>query len=134
MRVVMIAATEAGILVCTSAHDGFLIIAPTERLEADIARMTLIMQAASEALFGIPMFVDCDEHDRAVWPNRLVLGGELHPTWKLVQRELHRVKQQAAGKRREAADTSGMEPAQGTARPGGARGAAKHRYRPGLTG
>jgi hypothetical protein len=96
MRVVMIAATEAGILVCASAHDGFLITAPVERLEADIECMTLIMQAASEALFGIPMFVDCDKHARAVWPNRLVLGGELHPTWKLVQRELRRVKQRAA--------------------------------------
>ena len=96
MRVVMIAATEAGILVCTSAHDGFLIAAPAERLEADIKRMTLIMQASSEALFGMPMFVDCDENARAVWPDRLMLGGKLHPTWRLVQRELRRVKRQTA--------------------------------------
>ena len=96
MRVVMIAGTEAGIMVCCSAHDGFLILSPVERLEADIERMKLIMQAVSEAMFGVPMFVDCDEHARAVWPNRLVLGGKLHPTWELVQRELQRIKQRKA--------------------------------------
>lgn len=95
MRAVMIIATEAGIWICLSAHDGFLILSPVERLEQDIERMTLIMQAVSEALFGIPMFVDCDEHARAVWPNRLVLGGKLPATWELVQRELQRIKQAA---------------------------------------
>jgi hypothetical protein len=75
-----------------SAHDGFLILSPEDRLEADIATMTMIMQVASEVMFGIPMFVDCDEHARAVWPNRLVLGGELPETWLLVQRELARIK------------------------------------------
>lgn len=96
MRVVMIIATEAGILVCLSAHDGFLIMAPIDRLEADIERMTLIMQAVSEEMFGIPMFVDCDKHARAVWPHQLVLGGKLPATWQLIQRELRRIKQRKA--------------------------------------
>jgi hypothetical protein len=98
MHAVMIAATEAGILVCTGAHDGFLIMAPIEHLERDIARMTAIMVAASEALFGYPMFIDCDENARAVWPDRLMLGGKLSDTWRLVQQELHRLKQQAREK------------------------------------
>lgn len=98
MRVVMIAATEASIMICASAHDGFLIMAPIEYLERDIARMKAIMVAASEALFGYPMFIDCDENARAVWPDRLMLGGKLSDTWRLAQQELHRLKQQAREK------------------------------------
>ena len=96
-RVVMIAGTEAGILICTSAHDGFLIMAPVERLEQDIATMTLIMKAASAAMFGTAMFVDCDQHARCIWPNRFTPDGKLPVTWELVQRELQRVKQQQRG-------------------------------------
>jgi hypothetical protein len=48
MRLAAIAGTEAGIDICTPVHDAFLIRAPLERLDDDIERMRLIMEAAGE--------------------------------------------------------------------------------------
>jgi hypothetical protein len=106
MRIVMIAGTEAGVLICLSAHDGFLIIAPEDRIDHDTEIMRQIMIAASEVLFGYPMLVDCGEDGRAVWPHRLVIGGELPATWKLINRELRKVKARMA---KEAARSSRPE-------------------------
>jgi DNA polymerase I-like protein with 3'-5' exonuclease and polymerase domains len=86
MRAVAIAATEAGIEVCAAVHDGFLIAAPCERLTEDINRMSLIMRAAGEAMFGVPMLVELEQEVR--WPNRFDPGDEHRPVWELVQREL----------------------------------------------
>ncbi|KIF65879.1 hypothetical protein HY68_38940 [Streptomyces sp. AcH 505] len=52
MRLAAIAATEAGIEVCAPVHDAFLIAAPLERLDEDIARMSEIMTVAGEKVTG----------------------------------------------------------------------------------
>ena len=50
MRIAAIAATEAGIEVCAPVHDAFLIMAPLERLEDDVAAMRCHMGDASKAV------------------------------------------------------------------------------------
>jgi DNA polymerase I len=52
MRIAAIAATEAGIEVCAPVHDAFLIAAPLERLEADVAAMRDMMTKAGIAVTG----------------------------------------------------------------------------------
>jgi DNA polymerase I-like protein with 3'-5' exonuclease and polymerase domains len=52
MRIAAIAATEAGIEVCAPVHDAFLIAAPLERLEADVAAMRDMMTKAGRAVTG----------------------------------------------------------------------------------
>jgi DNA polymerase I len=52
MRIAAIAATEAGIQVCAPVHDAFLIAAPLERLEADVAAMRDMMTKAGIAVTG----------------------------------------------------------------------------------
>jgi hypothetical protein len=47
MRLAAISATEGGIEVCAVVHDAFLICAPLDRLEEDIARMRAAMARAS---------------------------------------------------------------------------------------
>jgi hypothetical protein len=48
MRIAAIAATEAGIEVCAPVHDAFLIRAPLDRLDEDVAHMRELMARASE--------------------------------------------------------------------------------------
>ena len=78
MRLVCIAATEAGIEVAAPVHDGFLIVAPLDRLRADIERMKAIMVRASEIVTGgLAIHVEVetvrfpdrymDERGRAMW-------------------------------------------------------------------
>jgi DNA polymerase I len=52
MRLVCIAATEAGIELAAPVHDGFLIIAPLDRLDSEIERMRAIMVQASKIVTG----------------------------------------------------------------------------------
>ena len=52
MRIAAIAATEAGIEVCAPVHDAFLIAAPLDRLDDDIAKMRDIMSKAGRAVTG----------------------------------------------------------------------------------
>jgi DNA polymerase I len=52
MRIAAIAATEAGIQVCAPVHDAFLIAAPLDRLETDIAAMRDMMTKAGRAVTG----------------------------------------------------------------------------------
>jgi DNA polymerase I-like protein with 3'-5' exonuclease and polymerase domains len=58
MRAAAIAATEADISICAPVHDAFLIMAPLDRLDADIAAMRAIMSAAGTAIIGIPVRTD----------------------------------------------------------------------------
>ena len=78
MRLVCIAATEAGIELAAPVHDGFLIVAPLDRLHGEIERMKAIMVRASEIVTGgLPINVEVetvsfpdrymDERGRAMW-------------------------------------------------------------------
>ena len=78
MRLVCIAATEAGIELAAPVHDGFLIVAPLDRLETEIERMKAIMLRASKVITGgLPIQVEVepvrfpdrymDERGRAMW-------------------------------------------------------------------
>ena len=83
MRIAAIAATEAGIEVCAPIHDAFLITAPLDRLDRDVANMCAIMTAAGRAVTGgldvrtearITRWPDryMPERGRAMW--ELVIG------------------------------------------------------------
>jgi DNA polymerase-1 len=52
MRLAACLATERGIEVCAPVHDAFLICAPLDRLEADVAAMRACMLEASRAVLG----------------------------------------------------------------------------------
>ena len=52
MRLAAIAATEAGIEVCCPVHDAFVMSAPTNRIEDDVAAMREIMSKAGRAVTG----------------------------------------------------------------------------------
>jgi hypothetical protein len=52
LRIAAIGATEAGIDVAAPVHDAFLIVAPLERLEDDVAAMREIMRKAGLAVTG----------------------------------------------------------------------------------
>jgi DNA polymerase-1 len=52
MRLAACFASERGIEVCAPVHDAFLICAPLERLEADVATMRAAMAEASRAVLG----------------------------------------------------------------------------------
>jgi DNA polymerase I-like protein with 3'-5' exonuclease and polymerase domains len=59
MRVVCIAATEAGIEVAAPVHDAFLIVSPLDRLDQDVAHTREIMIRASKVVTGgLPIRVD----------------------------------------------------------------------------
>jgi DNA polymerase I-like protein with 3'-5' exonuclease and polymerase domains len=68
MRIVCIAATEALVELVMPVHDGFLILAPLDRLEHDIARIDSIMKRSSEVVTrGLTMKVDTK---RVLYPDR----------------------------------------------------------------
>ena len=52
MRIAAIAATESGIQVCAPVHDAFLIAAPLQRLDEDVAKMRDMMSKAGWAVTG----------------------------------------------------------------------------------
>ena len=52
MRIAAIATTEAGLEVCAPVHDAFLIAAPHERLDGDVATMRALMSRAGRAVTG----------------------------------------------------------------------------------
>ena len=52
MRIAAIAATEAGIEVCAPIHDAFLIAAPLDRLDEDVAHMRALMTKAGNVVTG----------------------------------------------------------------------------------
>jgi hypothetical protein len=83
MRIAAIAATEANIEVAAPIHDAFLIAAPLDRLDADVATMQGMMEKAGEYVAGIPIRTDAkvvrwpdrymDERGQAMWDRVLVL-------------------------------------------------------------
>jgi len=70
MRIAAIAATEEGIEVCAPIHDAFLIAAPLDCLDEDIAKMREFMTKAGEAVTGgLKIRTDVEV---VKWPNRYV--------------------------------------------------------------
>jgi hypothetical protein len=78
MRLAAIAATEAGIEVCAPVHDAFLIAAPPNRLDDDVAHMRELMtQAGMVVTGGIKIRTDAkitrypdrymDENGKEMW-------------------------------------------------------------------
>jgi DNA polymerase I len=87
MRIAAIAATEAGIQVCAPVHDAFLIAAPLDRLDADVAKMRDVMSKAGRAVTGgldirtdaeVVRFPDryMDERGKAMWEKVVGLLGK----------------------------------------------------------
>ena len=59
MRIAACLATERGVEVCAPVHDAFLICAPIDRIEDDIAKMRAAMVEASRAVLnGFELRVD----------------------------------------------------------------------------
>jgi hypothetical protein len=52
LRLACCLGTENGIEICAPVHDAVLIMAPRERIQADIARMQRYMEQASEVVLG----------------------------------------------------------------------------------
>jgi DNA polymerase I len=52
LRLACIYMSEAGLLVCCPVHDAVLIMAPIERIEADVALAESLMQKASALVLG----------------------------------------------------------------------------------
>jgi DNA polymerase-1 len=92
MRLAAIAATEAGIEVCAPVHDAFLIAAPIEKINEEIARMRLIMSAAGQAVAGLPIATDVKQ---VLYPDRYMDERGLK-MWETVQVLLAALKQRAA--------------------------------------
>jgi DNA polymerase I len=72
MRIAAIAATEAGFEVCAPVHDAFLIAAPLERLDSDVAKMRALMSLAGRAVTG-GLDVRTDS-EVVCWPDRFMDG------------------------------------------------------------
>ena len=68
MRIAAIAAIEAGIQVCAPVHDAFVIEAPIDRLDQDVALMQEMMSAAGRAVTGGINIRT--EAEIVRWPNR----------------------------------------------------------------
>ena len=87
MRIAAIAATEAGIQVCCPVHDAFLISAPADRIDNDVAAMRAIMSRAGRAVTG-GLDVRTDVKI-ARWPDRYMdKRGE--GMWRRIMGLLHR--------------------------------------------
>jgi DNA polymerase I len=94
MRLAACFATEQGIEVCAPVHDAFLICAPLERLDEDIARMRAAMARASRAvLAGFEIRTDVhrvdhphrymDERGAVMWERVLGLIVKCQRAWKV---------------------------------------------------
>jgi DNA polymerase-1 len=100
MRLAACLATEAGIEVCAPIHDAFLISAPLERLERDIAGMQAAMaQAAKMVLGGFELGSDVKV---VRYPNRYMDEGRGRGMWDRVmgliggEGELHQARTRIA--------------------------------------
>jgi hypothetical protein len=118
MRIAAIAATEEGIQVAAPVHDAFLVIAPLDRLEHDIARMRAIMERAGAAVTGgMPVFADLK-------PEMKVLPGDRYrdkrgtKMWDTVLSLLPKMQPGAMKSQPEVCATQRAQDAQHAQRPG----------------
>ena len=86
MRLAAIAATEAGIEVCCPVHDAFVIQAPLDRLEHDIALMQRLMTEAGRIVTGgLPVRTDAVV---VRWPERYMDEDRGRIMWEHIMRLL----------------------------------------------
>ena len=86
MRLAAIAAVEAGIEVCCPVHDAFVIQAPLDRLDADVARMQAIMTEAGRIVTGgVPVRT---EAVIVRWPDRYMDKKRGQAMWDRIMRLL----------------------------------------------
>ena len=103
MRAVMIAATEIGFNICAPIHDAFLLEAPVDRIEEDIAAFRTIMEAAGTTVVGVP--IEADPIEKMKKDKKIIRLGSRYidergaAMWDKVMRLLKMVEQ----KKREAA-------------------------------
>jgi DNA polymerase I len=93
MRAAAIAATEAGIEVCTPIHDAFLICAPLDQIDDKVLEMRSIMQMAGRAVLGgVDVRTDVDI---VRWPDRYKdnAGGAMWETVMRLQGQLDMARQ-----------------------------------------
>jgi hypothetical protein len=95
MRIAACLGTERGVEICAPVHDAFLIIAPLDRLEADITAMQAAMAEASCAVLdgfelrteaSITRFPDryMDQRGRMMWDKVITLLSRRHQEGRLV--------------------------------------------------
>ena len=86
MRLAAIAATEAGIDVCCPVHDAFVIMAPLDRLDHDIARMQSLMTEAGRIVTGgLPVPTEAVV---VRWPDRYMDEERGRVMWERIMRLL----------------------------------------------
>jgi DNA polymerase I-like protein with 3'-5' exonuclease and polymerase domains len=84
LRIAAIKATEAGVSVCAPVHDAFLIEAPLERLDEDVAKMRYCMSKAGQTVTaGLDIRTDAevikfpnrymDDRGKAMWEKVVTL-------------------------------------------------------------
>ena len=65
MRLIIVRAGQAGLRLIGCAHDSFMIEAPIDEIEADVAKLQEIMRQASRDLFGgFELRADCKPETR----------------------------------------------------------------------
>jgi hypothetical protein len=93
MRLAACLATERGIEVCAPIHDAFLICAPLECFEADIATMRAAMAEASRVVLnGFELATDCRGKAIVRWPHRY-MDDRGRVMWHRVTELLHQAEQ-----------------------------------------
>ena len=92
-QIAEIALTEAGLDVCAAAHDGFLLLAREEDMDAVERISIMLMKATGEALLGIAPEVTCEQ--KVLWSdssNRFDPGKDPREMWEFLQHELEQLK------------------------------------------
>jgi DNA polymerase I-like protein with 3'-5' exonuclease and polymerase domains len=93
MRIAAIAATESGIRVCAPIHDAFLIEAPLDTLDNQVARMQDIMSTAGRSVTG---GLDIRTEAEIVrWPDRY-MDERGQPMWERVVKILNDLNREAS--------------------------------------
>ncbi len=90
MQVAACLAVERGIQVCAPVHDAFLICAPLERIDADVAAMQAAMAEASRAIldgFGLGTDTNVVRHPDRYMDSRNGSRAMWDRVWRMVKEE-----------------------------------------------
>ena len=101
MRLIIVRAGAAGLRLIGCAHDSFMIEAPTDQIEADVAKLQGIMRQASRDLFnGFELRADCKEKDGDIvrYPDRYIDKREAEDGMKHWNRLMELIEEDRKGK------------------------------------